>query len=157
MKDRLQEIIKYKTGGKQTPFAELLGWSPQYLAKLLRGNNFGLQPVLTLLSSFPEINARWFLFGEGAMIDDSRLVELQRGAFQHLQNLFALDKYIPYMSGEELKTYEDALIANKTPDFDPLRVAQWQAQLDTHTQAIDARFADATAKSDETCRQKIAK
>ena len=67
MKDRLQQILDYKTGGKQTPFAKMLGWTPQYLAKLLRGDNFGIQPVITLLSTFPEINARWLLLGDGQM------------------------------------------------------------------------------------------
>ena len=63
MNNRLLDIIKYKTGGRQKPFAEILGWTPQYLAKLLRGENFGLQPVLTLLEKLPEINARWLLIG----------------------------------------------------------------------------------------------
>lgn len=78
MNSRLLEIIRYKTGGRQTPFAELLGWSPQYLTKLLKGDNFGLSPVLTILSAFPEINARWFLFGEGSMLEAGRLFDLQR-------------------------------------------------------------------------------
>lgn len=65
MNDRLKEIIEYKTGGRRTEFCKLLGWSPQYLAKLLRGGNFGLQPVLTLLEVLLEINARWLLLGQG--------------------------------------------------------------------------------------------
>lgn len=42
MNTRLLEIIKYKTGGRQREFADLLGWTPQYLAKLLKGENFGI-------------------------------------------------------------------------------------------------------------------
>ena len=42
MNERLQEIIRYKTGGRKTAFAELMGWTPQYLAKLLNGDNFGV-------------------------------------------------------------------------------------------------------------------
>lgn len=42
MNSRLLDIIRYKTGGKQSEFAALLGWTPQYLAKLLRGENFGI-------------------------------------------------------------------------------------------------------------------
>lgn len=37
MNKRLLEIIKYKTGGKQTEFADLFDWSPQYLSNLLKG------------------------------------------------------------------------------------------------------------------------
>lgn len=51
MNERLEEIIRYKTGGKKIPFAELMGWSPQYLSKMLRGENFGVQPILTVLEN----------------------------------------------------------------------------------------------------------
>lgn len=35
MNERLLEIIEYKAGGKQTAFAEMMGWSPQYIAKTI--------------------------------------------------------------------------------------------------------------------------
>lgn len=65
MNTRLLEIIKYKTGGRQTEFAALMGWTPQYLAKLLRGENFGITPVIKIAEALPEINVRWFLIGQG--------------------------------------------------------------------------------------------
>lgn len=157
MNSRLREIINYKTGGRQNPFAELLGWSPQYLAKLLKGENFGLSPVLTLLSTFPEINARWFLFGEGSMLEAGRLFELQRESMSHIMSLLDLDKYIPYMSGEEVREFEEAVQSGRKPDFSPDTVAKWQSLLDDRNRDLDARFAEAKAKSDELCRQKTAK
>lgn len=157
MNSRLREIINYKTGGRQNPFAELLGWSPQYLAKLLKGENFGLSPVLTLLSTFPEINALWFLFGEGSMLEAGRLFELQRESMSHIMSLLDLDKYIPYMSGEEVREFEEAVQSGRKPDFSPDTVAKWQSLLDERNRALDARFAEAKAKSDELCRQKTAK
>jgi len=157
MNSRLREIFNYKTGGRQNPFAELLGWSPQYLAKLLKGENFGLSPVLTLLSTFPEINARWFLFGEGSMLEAGRLFELQRESMSHIMSLLDLDKYIPYMSGEEVREFEEAVQSGRKPDFSPDTVAKWQSLLDDRNRALDARFAEAKAKSDELCRQKTAK
>ena len=157
MNSRLREIINYKTGGRQNPFAELLGWSPQYLAKLLKGENFGLSPVVTLLSTFPEINARWFLFGEGSMLEAGRLFELQRESMSHIMSLLDLDKYIPYMSGEEVREFEEAVQSGRKPDFSPDTVAKWQSLLDDRNRALDARFAEAKAKSDELCRQKTAK
>lgn len=157
MNSRLREIINYKTGGRQNPFAELLGWSPQYLAKLLKGENFGLSPVLILLSTFPEINARWFLFGEGSMLEAGRLFELQRESMSHIMSLLDLDKYIPYMSGEEVREFDEAVQSGRKPDFSPDTVAKWQSLLDERNRALDARFAEAKAKSDELCRQKTAK
>lgn len=157
MNSRLFEIIRYKTGGRQTPFAELLGWSPQYLTKLLKGDNFGLSPVLTILSAFPEINARWFLFGEGSMLEAGRLFDLQRESMAHIISLLDLDKYIPFMSGSEVRTFEEAVKSGQKPDFSPERVEEWRALLDDRNREQDARFLQAIAKSDEICRQKTAK
>lgn len=157
MNSRLLEIIRYKTGGRQTPFADLLGWSPQYLTKLLKGDNFGLSPVLTILSSFPEINARWFLLGEGSMLEAGRLFDLQRESMAHIISLLDLDKYIPFMSGSEVRTFEEAVKSGQKPDFSPERVEEWQALLDDRNRERDARFQQAIAKSDEICRQKTAK
>lgn len=152
MNNRLLEIIKYKTGGRQVAFADLLGWSPQYLAKLLKGDNFGLSPVLTLLSAFPEINARWFLFGTGSMLEAGRLFDLQRESMAHIISLLDLDKYIPFMSGDEVKEFESAVQSGRKPDFDPDRLSYWQTLLDDRNRAVDARFQQAAAKSDELCK-----
>lgn len=157
MNNRLLEIIRYKTGGRQTPFADLLGWSPQYLTKLLKGDNFGLSPVLTILSAFPEINARWLLFGEGSMLEAGRLFDLQRESMAHIISLLDLDKYIPFMSGSEVRAFEEAVRAGQKPNFSPERVEEWQALLDDRNRDRDARFHQAIAKSDEICRQKTAK
>nr|DAT06096.1 MAG TPA: repressor [Caudoviricetes sp.] len=156
MNERLLEIIRYKTNGKKMQFAELLGWSPQYLTKLLNGENFGLQPILTILSILPEINARWFLFGSGSMLEMGRLFDLQREAMTHIQSLLDLDKYIPYMSGDEVREFECALKDGRRPDFTPDTLIKWQERLDDRNRELDAKFAQATAKSDELCRQKTA-
>ena len=66
MNERLLQFIEYKTNGKQADFALLVGWIPQYVSKLIKGENFGIRPVITLLKTFPELNARWLLTGEGA-------------------------------------------------------------------------------------------
>ena len=62
MNNRLLQIIKYKTNGRKQKFGELMGWSSQYLSKLLRGDNFGLQPVLTILKMFPLRNSSFLSF-----------------------------------------------------------------------------------------------
>lgn len=52
MNDRLLELIQYKTGGKQADFAEFMGWSPQYLNRLTKGESgIGIRPIITLLES----------------------------------------------------------------------------------------------------------
>ena len=157
MNSRLQEIIKYKTGGRKTAFAELMGWTPQYLAKLLNGENFGLQPVLSILERLPEINARWFLFGDGNMLEAGKLFDLQRETMAHIQDLLDLDKYIPYMSPEELHQFEEALTTGRKPVFSPETLSGWQERLDARKNEINAKFAEANRKSEELCRQRTAR
>lgn len=154
MNERLKEIIIYKTGGKKIPFAEMLGWSPQYLSKLLKGENFGVQPILTLLERLPEINARWFLFGTGEMLEMGKLFELQREAMSHIQSLLDLDKYIPYMSGEEIREFEEAVKTGRKPDFAPDAKEKWEERRSEREKEINTKFEDATAKSEKLCRQK---
>ena len=101
MNNRLLDIIKYKTGGRQKAFAELLGWTPQYLAKLLRGDNIGLQPVLTLLEKLPEINARWLLLGVGEMLNDDKVFGLRRETYSRVQSILMFDRFLSVMSPDE--------------------------------------------------------
>lgn len=156
MNNRLQEIIRYKTGGKQTLFAELMGWSPQYLAKLTKGENFGLQPVLAILSAFPEINARWFLFGQGSMLEMGKLFDLQRKAMGYIQSLLDLDKYIPVMTGGEIKEFETAMKKGVRPDFSPDTLSDFERRLTLHNEEINTKFTQAMGKSDRLCRQRTA-
>lgn len=157
MNERLLEIIRYKTGGKQKAFAELMGWSPQYLAKLVKGDNFGLQPVLAILSAFPEINARWFLFGQGSMLEVGMMFDLQRQAMSHIQSLLDLEKYIPVMTGEEVREFEDAIKNSRYPNFSPDTLSDFKKRLTDRTDGINAIFTQATAKSDDLCRQRTPK
>ena len=126
MHNRLKDVVKYKTGGRQRDFAALCGWTPQYLIKLLRGENFGLRPVLTLLKVLPEINARWLLLGEGAMLEDDKMAELRRTAVTHAREMLELERYIPYMSASDLREYEQAVKTVRMPDFSPDAFAEWE-------------------------------
>lgn len=157
MKDRLRDIIKYKTGGRQNEFAALLGWTPTYLAKLIRGENFGLTPVVTLLEAFPEISARWLLLGQGDMFEVGKLFSLQREVFAQVQSILEIEKYLPYMSPEEMRKYEQAVMSAKMPDFSPDTIDKWREQANARNNELDAKLNAAIAKSDELCRQRTAK
>lgn len=157
MNERLLEIIRYKTGGRQNAFAGLMGWSPQYLAKLLKGESFGLQPVLAILSAFPEINARWFLLGQGSMLEVGMMFDLQRQAMSRIQSLLDLDRYVPVMTGEEVREFGEAIKSGRYPNFSPDTLSDLQKRLAERTENINAKFAQATAKSDSLCRQKTPK
>lgn len=157
MNSRLKQIIQYKTGGRQNAFAELMGWTTPYLNKLLKGVSLGLQPVLTVLEQLPEIDARWFLTGQGSMLTTSKEAELRRDMFSYIQEVLELEKYLTVMTPEELRIYEAAVVGRKKPDFTPEMVREWEGRLNAHQQELDAKFAAVTTKSDKLCRPTTAK
>lgn len=157
MNNRLADLIKYKTGGRQNKFAELLGWTPQYLAKLLRGDNFGLQPVLTLLEKLPEINARWFLLGQGEMLSDDTVASIRRQTYSRMQSMLMLDRFLPVMSPEQVHRFQDAITGKSFPDFSDEEISRWEVLLAEKKQALEARVSDAISKSTEPCRPPKAK
>ena len=147
MNTRLQEIIKYKTGGHQAEFAQLMGWTPPYLAKLLRGENFGLKPILKILEVLPVINARWLLFGSGEMIENSKLNELQREVFSSVQAILNVEKFIPVMSADELHEYERCITSGERVNFSNEILTAWEERLIQKNATLTERITEAKAKS----------
>lgn len=158
MNDRLQAFIQYKTGGRQTDFANLVGWSPQYLGKLLRGGNFGLQPVLRLLTVFPDLSARWLLLGEGDMLQQDQLAQLRAGAVRVAEAIITAETLTPYMSPSELEEFTLAVQERREPVYSPDTLSKLRARADERQREIEARINAAKQQSDETiCRRKTAK
>ena len=143
MNERLLQFIQYKTGGKQAEFASLMGWSPQYLNKMLKEGGIGIRPIVALLEKFPELNARWLLLGEGAMLTTGA-----DAVKSHLLKLLELEKYMPVMTPDELRLLEDG----KT-DFGAEAIARWEELLADRSKMINDRFDAAYKRQDELCRQ----
>lgn len=157
MNSRLLEIIKYKTGGRQSEFAELMGWSPQYLTKLLKGTNFGISPVMTVLTTLPEINARWFMLGEGDMIEEPKYSDIRKSMLENMLKVIDIEKFMPVMSSEELREFEQVVVGSKQADFSPELLDKWIDLLQAREDKTTEKFNAAMAKSDKTCKQKRAK
>lgn len=156
MNSRLLDVIKYKTGGRQAAFAKLFGWTPQYVGKLLRGENFGLQPVVKILEAFPEINARWLLLGQGQMLDEEKVGDLRRDVFSHVQRILDLERFMCVMSPDELHRFEEAVACGSAPDFSEEEVSRWSSLLSNREAALAERVNSAIAKSVKSCnRQKV--
>ncbi len=143
MNSRLLEFIQYKTGGKQADFAEQMGWSPQYLHKLLKEGGIGIRPIISLLEKFPELNARWLLLGEGAMITTGA-DEVKR----HLLRLLEIERYMPVMTPEELREIQEG-----RSTFDATTIDRWCALLDERNRKIQDRFDAAYQRQKELCKQ----
>lgn len=147
MNIRLLEFIQYKTGGKQAEFAEIMGWSPQYLNKLLKEGGIGIRPIISLLEKFPELNARWLLLGEEAMIT-SGTDEVKR----HLLRLLEIEKYMPVMTTDELHELQEGRV-----EFETATIERWDKLLVERNQKMQDRFAAAYKKQEELCKQNKAK
>ncbi len=81
IKGRIREVMRYATDGNAAAFARSLGWKPQYLHKLIStGAGVGLAPVAAILATYPEVDARWLLFGTGGMLSDTTAA-LREGLF----------------------------------------------------------------------------
>lgn len=144
MHKRLLEIIQYSTGGKQADFAEIMGWSPQYLNRLTKGESgIGIRPIIALLEKFPELNARWLLLGEGAMIT-SGADEMKK----RLLWLLEIEKYMPVMTPDELRA-----ITNGQNVFDASTIEKWDILLTKKNKEINDRFTAAYKKQEVLCSQ----
>lgn len=126
---RLRKIIDLKAGGSQTAFARLMGWTPQYLSRLVRADTgIGIQPVSAILEKFPDINARWLILGEGLPVSSGADKVTDR-----LFRILSLEKYMPVMSTEQLREFtEEGRI-----DFSDATLAHWQSLLDRKNEFIE--------------------
>lgn len=130
MNTRLSQFIDYATGGNKADFARSLGWSPQYLSCMLKDCRIGMNPLLTLLAKYPELNARWLLLGEGAMLTacgDAIKAQLTR--------LLNIEQYLPVMTAEEQQR-----IISGNYSFDDETYAKWGALLAEKKTSIDGRI-----------------
>lgn len=147
MNTRLLEFIQFKTSGNQAEFAKVMGWSPQYLHKLLKEGGIGIRPIIALLEKFPELDARWLLLGEGAMITTGA-DEVKR----HLFRLLEIEKYMPVMTPDELREIQEG-----RSEFDTATVERWSRLLAEREEQINERFAAAYKRQEDLCKQNIVK
>ena len=150
MNERLLQFIEYKTNGKQADFALLVGWIPQYVSKLIKGENFGIRPVITLLKTFPELNARWLLTGEGEMLSFNPATSVIK---DRLQRLLELEKYMKVMTPAELHKITEG----ENLDFPQETFDKWEKLLEERDKEWEERKLEAMNKQKELCKMKIAK
>ncbi len=152
MNERLEEVIAYKTGGHKTEFCALLGWKPPYLAKLLRGDDFGIKPVRSILAACPEVDARWLLLGTGEMFGEGKRAEVRREVLGAVSAVLELERFMPVMTAEELRRFEGFVLTGGKPDFSPETLIDWEARLAAREADIAARIE--AAKSEVKSRRK---
>lgn len=86
-------------------------------------SGIGIRPIVSLLEKFPELNARWLLLGEGAMIT-SAADEVRK----RLARLLEIEKYMPVMTPDELRE-----VTEGDCQFDLQTVNKWNTLLEKET------------------------
>lgn len=153
MNRRLYDIVQYKTGGRQSEFAALMDWTPQYLTKLLKGSNFGIAPIITILKKFKEIDARWLILGEGTMIDTGKMKGLHESISTNFLQLIELETLMPVMSPSQLRRFENIALGLKLSDFTPEEIVELRNLKEEKDNEIEARFSAAITKATTICKQ----
>ena len=121
MNSRLLQFIKYACG-RQSVFAEVMGWDRQYLSKLTRGIGLGITPVVAVLQKFPELDARWLLLGEGEMLRPTASERRPHlaAARDRVARSLELARFLPVMSETELSEFASGRL-----DFPASTQARW--------------------------------
>jgi hypothetical protein len=78
IKGRLELFINHLGISKNT-FTKAVGLGQGGFSKIVRGNEgFGVNKLLNILNTYPELNERWLLFGEGEMINSPESIEKKK-------------------------------------------------------------------------------
>ncbi|MBK5202698.1 MAG: helix-turn-helix transcriptional regulator [Prolixibacteraceae bacterium] len=104
-------------GISASEFADTIGVQRSNVTHVLHERNKpGLQFIVKILESFPEINAKWLLTGEGEMLEKNKALSLkQTELFQNTENIDNLlpeNSEIPLPEKEKSISEENVIINN---------------------------------------------
>ena len=91
------------------------------------------------------------------MLEIGKLFTLQREAFAHIQAVLEMEKYIAFISPDELYEYEQAVTTGRSPVFCPDTLSSWRQRASERENDLNAKFAAANAKFDKRCKRPTAK
>ena len=77
--------------------------------------------------------------------------------FANILAVLEIEKYIPFMSPDELNEYEQAVTTGRKPVFTPDTLVSWKRRASEREKDLDAKFAAANAKSERQCKRQTAK
>ncbi len=124
---RIKKLVEIKGSGSVTRFAELLEVSTPYISKMCsEGVGVGLEPITKILNRFQDVNARWLITGEGDWIDRSAIDSLRYQMHSSIAELMAVEKYMPYMTEDELKNYRYAAGKLANYHYEDHQLERWK-------------------------------
>lgn len=142
--DRIAFVASIKaTSSKQ--FAAMVGWSQVQMCRIVNNvQGVGLVPVQRVLETFPDIDARWLIFGDGSPFRD-----VQQRLVSGLVHLLSYEKYIPVMTESEQLRYLNAVNYLIDDLFPAETVARWENALNSREnigEAIDKAMKESIVK-----------
>lgn len=138
--ERINYLCEVFSYGNIAHFARKLGWSYQYAYKLMNKETCGITPITELLMKFPQLNARWLITGEGVPFPE--LIENARNKTSvRLELMLRYEKYVKYMTDEQLKKYTDAAEL-----FTPQEIAELDKKRQEETKELSYMLARADSK-----------
>ena len=104
-------------GVSASEFADTIGIQRSNVTHVLHERNKpGLQFIVKILESFPEINAKWLLTGEGEMLENKKALSLKQPEMfpntENTDNPLPENSKIPVPEKEKSIPEEDELIKN---------------------------------------------
>lgn len=102
------------------------------------------------MKTFPELNARWLLTGEGEMLSFNPATSVIK---DRLQRLLELEKYMKVMTPAELHQITEG----ENLDFPQETFDKWEKLLEERDKEWEERKLEAMNKQKELCKMKIAK
>lgn len=91
------------------------------------------------------------------MLEVGMMFDLQRQAISHIQSLLKLEKFLPVMTGEQVREFEEAIKTGRAPIYSSDTLSDLNRRLTDRNNEINAKFREAKNKSNRLCRRKTAK
>ena len=73
--------------------------------------------------------------------------------FANILAVLEIEKYIPFMSPDELHEYEQAVTTGRKPIFSPDALVSWKRRASEREEELAAKFAATNAKSAKQCKR----
>jgi len=113
---RIQYLVNIKAAGNKSRFARMVGWPAQYMSRITKdsGATVGLAVVTKILETFPDIDGRWLVLGEGEpFVAD---FHLKRLIYERISEYTKLADQINKLTPEEIEKYKKELEAGRAHD-----------------------------------------
>jgi hypothetical protein len=131
---RLKQLIEYKSISNNK-FAEIIGVSSAQMSHMLNGKNFGIDKMLRIFSSFPEISPAWLIKGEEPMLVPKKTMGALDFVFQQAKYWGEMDRALNKLAapGCEACKIKDMMLANQQQTIQSQEKIIHTLERDLHT------------------------